>query len=160
MVDVTVGSDTYTGNFANQATADLYLNASAQYAAPWAALTEDAKGRALISSTRRLERETWINGDVLPLTEPDVIDASIILAAQIAAKPAVATGSGTGSNIKVAGAGSARVEFFRGQDGAQFTEDVSALIAPFLAVTKITGESFGGSCDTITDDDRGHEGFA
>jgi hypothetical protein len=159
MVDVTVGSETYTGNFANQATADLYLNASAQYAAPWAALTEDAKGRALISSTRRFERENWI-GDVLPLAEQDVIDASIILAAQIAANPSTATGGGTGSNIKAAGAGSARVEFFRESANAPFTEDVAALIAPFLAVTTITGESFGGSCETITDDERGHEGFA
>jgi hypothetical protein len=157
MVDVTVGSDTYTGNFADQAAADLYLNASAQYAAPWAALTEDEKGRALVSSTRRLVRENWI-GDVLPLTEQDVIDASIILAAQIAAKPATATGAGTGSNVKVAGAGSARVEFFRETATAPFTKDIGALIAPF--VTKITGSSFGGSCETLTDDERGHEGFA
>lgn len=143
-VSVTIGGDTYDA-LADQATATLYLNAEVLYAAFWATLTADQQGQALVSSYRRLLRLNWIGG-ALPDTEQNVIDASIILAAQIAQKPATSTGGGTGSNIRAAGAGSARVEFFKPVQGKIFTDDIMALLRPFLAATgSAAAESYGGS---------------
>ncbi len=146
MATVTIGVTDYT-TIADVAAADLYLAASALYAASWAALTTDAKGQALVGSTRRFERLTWTDG-ATPTTEQDVIDASIILAAQISLDASVSTGEGTGSNLKVAGAGSAKVEFFRPEIGTAFTADIMALISPFLVSAKLVAENIGGSADS------------
>jgi hypothetical protein len=146
MATVTIGGTPYT-TIADVADADLYLAASALYAASWAALTTDSKGQSLVGSTRRFERLNWID-DPAPITEQDVIDASIILAAQISLDASVATGEGTGSNLKGAGAGSAKVEFFRPEIGKAFTADIMALLSPFLESAKLVAEAIGGSDDS------------
>ncbi len=146
MATVTIGGNDYT-TIADVAAADLYLAASALYAASWAALTTDAKGQALVGSTRRFDRLNWID-DPAPITEQDVIDASIILAAQISIDASVSTGEGTGSNLKVAGAGSAKVEFFRPELGKAFTADIMALLSPFLVSANLVAENIGGSDDS------------
>lgn len=158
-VTVTIGGSDYDA-LANQGTADTYLAADSLYAALWAALTEDDKGRALVSAYRRFLRLPWAD-DTLPEAEQDVIDASILLAAQISQDAAVATGAGTGSNTRRVKAGSAEVEFFKPQKGALFTADVMAMIRPFLATTTSAGEAIGGSDETIYGNpwDR-NEGFA
>ncbi len=146
MATVTIGGNDYT-TIADVATADLYLAASAAYAELWTALSVDSKGQALVGSTRRFDRLNWLDG-ATPTAEQDVIDASIILAAQISEDPSVAQGEGTGSNIKTVGAGSAKVVFFRPEIGKAFTADIQALISPFLDVTRLTAESIGGSDDS------------
>lgn len=146
-VTVTIGGVNYQA-LATQGTADTYLAADSRYNADWAALSEDDKGRALVTSYRRFTQLSW-QDDILPETEQDVIDASILLAAQISASPKVATGAGTGSNIRAAGAGPARVEFFKPTKGKVFTTDILAMIRPFLAATSSTGEAIGGDDTTI-----------
>jgi len=146
MATVTISGNDYT-TIADVATADLYLAASAAYAALWTALSVDAKGQALVGSARRFDRLDWLDG-ATPTAEQDVIDASIILAAQISVDPSVAQGEGTGSNLKAAGAGSAKVEFFRPEIGKAFTADIMALISPFLVTARLIAESIGGSADS------------
>lgn len=140
--------------YADLAAANPYLAADFELAAAWAALTDDQKAQALVTSTRYIDRQRWqgekvseaqplawprsgafCNGvEVSSATVPqEIIDASIVLAALIANDPAVQNNSTTGSNIESVKAGSAAVQFFRPTDGTVFPTRAQALAGCLLA---------------------------
>lgn len=98
--------------------ADEYLAADLARSDAWLAQDPDLRAKAVVSATRLLLRLQWLNGppDVNAPPQP-VKDATALLAADIAAKPALGDGASTGSNVKAVGAGSGRVEFFRPTEG-------------------------------------------
>jgi hypothetical protein len=133
MATVTISTITYTV-YANVATADDYFNASTQFS-DWDALTDDEKARGLVSSTRLIDRQKWLGEKTDPLQElafprtgltdcdgtaidedtiPDaVIDASILLALDLATGSGVATSATTEDLTKRLKAGSVEIEKFR-----------------------------------------------
>jgi hypothetical protein len=117
MATITIGGNDY-GSFESVADATEYLGGDISRGAAWDALDPDTQGRALVSATRLLLRQSWC-GTVPDIdTPPQVVaDATAIMAADLATKPKLADGSPTGSNIKRAKAGSAEVEYFRPTSG-------------------------------------------
>lgn len=98
--------------------ADEYLAADVARAETWADATPDNKGRALVTATRLLQRLRWKAGAPAVDTATDPVkQATCLLAADVLAKPALGDSGSSASNVKAVGAGSARVEFFRPQDG-------------------------------------------
>lgn len=118
MAEVDVGSNTYD-SFADIDYADEYLAADILRAASWAALSLEAKGRALVSATRAMLALPWCD------TTPDPTEAqaapipevTTMLAADLAANPKLFADASGDSNVKRAKAGSAEVEFFSPIEG-------------------------------------------
>lgn len=118
MATVTINTVEYEG-FSTVAAADTFLAADVVRALPWAALSADQKGRALISATRLMLQLPWCATAPDPLivqAEP-IPSVNAMLAADIAAKPKLFTDASGDSNIKSVKAGSAEVEFFSPVDG-------------------------------------------
>lgn len=139
-------------SFADIDHADAYLAADVTRAALWGALGEDDKGRALVTATRLLLRQSWIDGTPSLETPPDVVkDAAALIAADVVAKPAVADGA-NGSNVKAVGAGSARVEFFRPVEGAPLPP------AAFLLLRDLLGSGSSASDPALDNIAYGSEG--
>jgi len=118
MAVVTINSVNYEG-FTTIALADAYLAADVVRAAPWTALTEDNKGRALISATRLLLAMPWCETapDPTEAQEEPIPSVNAMLAADLAAKPKLFADASGDSNVKSVKAGSAQVEFFSPVDG-------------------------------------------
>ncbi len=138
------------------AQADEFLAADVARAAGWTALTDDQKKQSIITSTRRLDRLKWIGietdlvtpqplewprtgatdcdgNEILTSVVPDEIDeATILLAADIAAKPSLGDNTSTKSNLKRAVAGSVEVEFFRAQGGTILPSNIMELVSCLL----------------------------
>lgn len=120
------------------ADADKYLAVDVQRADLWASRTELQKQRGIVSATRFLQALTWASGEA-PLTTDDPVlyplaEATALLAADFLATPALASGGGTGSNVKRAKAGSAEVEFFRPVAGYPMPLDVFNLLRSLLGI--------------------------
>lgn len=120
------------------AEADTYLAVDVQRATAWAARTTLQKQQGLITATRFLQSLTWASG-AAPLTTDDPVasplpEATAMLAADFLATPALASGGGTGSNVKRAKAGSAEVEFFRPVTGYPMPLDVFTLLRSLLGI--------------------------
>lgn len=152
---ITIGGEDYDV-YVIVAQADIYLAADVSRFAAWAALTADEKGQAIVTATRRMDRLKWIgvetdlvtpqplewprtgatdcDGNAIGTTVvPDEIDeATIILAADIAAKPALGDTTSTDSNLKRAVAGSVEVEFFRAQGGTILPSYIMELVSCLL----------------------------
>ena len=122
MATVSITGEDYP-SYSDVETADLYLAADVSRAAIWAALEEDPdKGRALVTATRLLQRQSWVAGSPPDTEAVDldqrIIDATALLAVDIILKPASGDGGGTGSNIKsVGGAGVPTITFFSPSPG-------------------------------------------
>ena len=115
---VTIGATEYQ-SYATVAVADEYLAADIVRAVPWEALTEDSKGRALVSATRMMLALPWCGTVPDPAEDQasPIPDVAAMLAADLAANPALFADASGNSNIKRAKAGSAEVEFFSPVDG-------------------------------------------
>lgn len=118
MATVTIGSTDYDA-FEDIAGANDYLAADIVRAAPWALLNEDAKGRALVSATRMMLALPWCEDAPDPTVDQasPIPEVAAMLAADLAAKPALFADASGNSNIKSAKAGSASIEFFSPVDG-------------------------------------------
>lgn len=120
MAQVTIGATNYDA-FTTVAFADSWLGADILRASSWALRNNDTKGRGLVSATRYLlSNVPWCDTPPDPTgdTVPDVVQqVTAMLASDLAAKPKLQGGAGGGSNIKIAKAGSAMVEFFSPVDG-------------------------------------------
>ena len=81
MATLTIGTETFTV-YATVATADAYLTANIDFAL-WDANSDDDKGRFLVSATRLLDQQIWLD-DYDTVSEREVvtniINASIELA--------------------------------------------------------------------------------
>jgi hypothetical protein len=112
MATLILGGNDYP-SFATVAQADVVNAGDVLRAVPWAVKNGDAKMRGLITATRIFLRLRWC-GDTPSLDNPPqaVIDGVSMMANDVLIKPKLQQNPGGTSNIKVAQAGSARVEFF------------------------------------------------
>lgn len=119
MAEITIGTSTYEA-FTSVADADEYLLADIARAVAWEALTDDQKGRALVSATRMLLTMPWCDAapDPAEVQAEPIPSVTAMLAADLAASPDLFADASGSSNIKRAKAGSAEVEFFSPVDGA------------------------------------------
>lgn len=114
MATITLGGNDYE-SFISVEDADAYLAGDIMRAAGWAALDDTAKQRALISATRMLLTLPWCADPAPAPADPQdepLPSVTAMLAADLAAKPKLFADASGDSNIKVAKAGSASVEFF------------------------------------------------
>ena len=113
--------------------ADQYLAADLSRASAWDAVSADDKKRAVITSTRLLQRLQWKAGPPAVDTATDPVkEATALLAVDIIRKPATGDSAATGSNVKAVGAGSARVEFFQPKEGEVLPPAPLALLRGLL----------------------------
>lgn len=133
MATITIGTNTYP-SFVTVAEADDYLAADVERAATWEAREDDEKGRGLVSATRFLLRLEWADTPPDPDgTPPQVVkDACCLLAADMLTNPTLYSNPSTASNVKSAGAGSAKVEFFRPQSGTPLPTLIWSMLGPLL----------------------------
>lgn len=157
MATITIDTTNYTA-YASVSDANKYLGGEFSDAAVrWrdATLTDDdAKGRALVSATRLLNRQLWpgekTDGedqtDAWPRTSTgisgldedtvpqDIIDASVLIAADINNGVNVTGSTTTDDRIRRQQAGSVSIEYFRDNDGGtRFPTAIQELLAPYLA---------------------------
>lgn len=117
MATVDVGDEVFE-SFGDMFEADTYLTGDVLRAAGWLARTEDEKGRGLASATRMMLSLPWCDEPPTIEAAPDLVkEISFMLAADLLAKPQLFRDASGDSNVKSAGAGSARVEFFRPVEG-------------------------------------------
>lgn len=179
IVDLGEGEPVYAG----VDTADEYLD-GAFHADNWRALDDDSKGRALITSTRTLDRQIWLGeksnpaqaldwprtntgvaGVVDDQIPQDIIDASIELALSLTQGSNVQNVQSTDSNISSLRAGSAAITYFRGGgNGGQptrFPQIVWELVRPYVtgagkgAKVAAPATAFGTDKETVTNKDFG-----
>lgn len=154
-------------SYVDREDATEYLRFSAR-AQAWLSLEPDVQNRSLIAAFRLIETARYAGvrtgGDSQTTQFPrdgiknrdgidqsgiapapqDVINAQIEYAFELSQDVGVETASGSGSNVKSVGAGSAKVAFFQpgrdaqGNRGTRFPLLVQRLLGPYLA-----GPSFG-----------------
>lgn len=151
-----------SNSYGNRTLADAYFNDSLRKP-NWAAIASASKDLGLIEATRVFERQAWggvrVDGNALKfgrtglvdtdgtvLTEQDSLEimqeASFEYALYlIENSKALSQRDATGSNIKQAGAGSAKVIFFKAKKGSRFPLMVTELIGRFLSSN---GSAVGG----------------
>jgi len=103
----------------------------------------NAQKQSLVSATRWIEQIGLTDPDagteIVPTVDDTdvpvlVIEGAYELARALILDPAILDNqSNSGNNIKAAGAGSARVEFFRPSDGTTFPKAVMRLLAPYIS---------------------------
>ncbi|MFL6864124.1 MAG: hypothetical protein ACJ8DZ_14105 [Allosphingosinicella sp.] len=118
MAKVDIGDETYDA-FASLEFADVFLGGDIMRAGPWSTKDDDAKGRGLVSATRSMLQLPWKDGTPsLDDPPPVVTEVNAMLAADMVAKPSLFADASSNSNVKVAKAGSAQVEFFQAVEDA------------------------------------------
>lgn len=160
MATVTIGSTTYDV-YQDVASADEYFNASSRFD-DWDSLTDDEKARALVSSTRLIDRQSWkgekvsdaqalqfprtgvtncAGEDVEPAdTLAKAEEASLLLALDISDGLPVETSGSTENQVQTLKAGSVMITNFRAPigSGERFPQPTMELIGCFF-----TGASAG-----------------
>lgn len=193
---VTIGADTFSvyafTNLAAVADATAYFNGQlGASAAAWTAATADNKARALVSAARWMDRALKYSGtETVPgqplawprngalecgVAVPDgtVPDAIVLtefeLAGLLLQNAALSSGTGTGSNVKRAKAGSAEVEFFSSTVGTGLDTKVPQPawdLVKCFTVGAVSGAGIGLASGTDVDssfcpcDDECTEGFS
>jgi hypothetical protein len=169
MATVTINTVVYDV-YADVATADSYYNASTDFAT-WDALTDEEKARGLVSSTRLIDRQKWLGEktdaeqalafprtgltdcdgtEIDEDTIPDaVIDASILLALDLATGSTVTTSATTEDLTKRLKAGSVEIEKFRADQTTvtRFPLPIMELLGCFMS----GNVTVAGSLDYGTD---------
>lgn len=113
MAKVDVGAEEYD-SYADLDFADVFLGGDVLRAGPWALRNEDARGRGLASATRMMLQLPWPDAPPSLNEPPPVVqEVTAMLAADLLAKPRLFSDASGDSNVKLAKAGSAQVEFFR-----------------------------------------------
>lgn len=155
---VTIGSQPYTV-FADLASANLYMEAAFQ-GDTWRAAIDDNKKRALVTSTRVLDRQNWLGDkfdvnqehafprtnmgitgldDSLGVTPDEIVAGSIELALALMDGSEVQDNRTTAERVRSISAGSVSISNFRGVDSflgsiaPRFPLIVQELIGTYLA---------------------------
>lgn len=182
LTTITINSVEYQ-SYASVTEADEYLAVDPERGAAWATLDNDTKGAHLVAATRRLDMESYpgekedenqttewprtnatCNGEPIPdgIIPQELEDATILLAGSIALDASAAAGGIAASNIKSAGAGSAKVEFFRPTSSnfslATMQPTVFATVRCLLSGSQSSGAGYGlasgtGRCSPFDDKD-------
>lgn len=181
MGTVTISAQTYD-IYDTLANADKYLGGSAAYSALWAEATliTGAREKALVEAKRLLDRQKWkgTTTAAYPIPQPlqwprngatdaddnavpngttpqQVIDASFELAAMLYDDPDGTRLDRASTNVKVAQAGSAKVELFARLLVGRFPLNIGELIAGYLtggaSSTTGVGEAFGADGESAFD---------
>jgi len=183
MATVTIDSTSYT-TYASVATADTYMDAEVSAAATkWrnATLTDaDAKARALVSATRVIDKQlfpgsktdedqslawprtgTGLSGVETDVIPQQIVDASILLAAEINNGVDVGGSATTYDRIKDQKAGSVSISYFKDFDeGTRFPTTIQELLNGLLGSgSGLTGlgSSIAYGADTCSDFDDDYE---
>lgn len=155
MGTVTIGTDTFT-TFGTIAGANSYLNGDIN-AVTWATLAADTKSRLLVSATRWLTSiglsDPASGADIEPIADDTGVPVPVQqgayeLAFVLSADAAAASSQNTGSNVKVAKAGSASVQFFRPVEGTIFPTKALRLLKEYIKgqnTSNLVGCATGGS---------------
>ena len=118
----------------------------------WENASQTNKSKALVTGTRWLTQVGLVDPDsgeaIVPSSDDSgvpvqVQEANYELADILLGDATALNNANTGSNIKIAKAGSAQVEFFRPTEGSVFPDSVMRLISPYLASTT-SGSSLTG----------------
>lgn len=136
---VTVGGTSYP-SYADEATADAYLAASIT-ATAWATASDDTKAKALVTATRLLDRQSWLDDyDTFDLRK--VVDAIVNACCELAALFAAGStdtldGASQTGPVKSMKAGSVSLEYFASSAtfmaASRFPATVQELLGPYLA---------------------------
>lgn len=183
MATVSIGGTDYTV-YQDETEADEYFNGSSDYDT-WNAFTSDEKKRALVSSTRLIDRQSWQGekeGDPQELAFPrtgvvdcsgnavdasttleKVEEASLMLALDIADGTPVQSNATTEDLTQTLKAGSVMITNFRATEGSasRFPLDVMELIGCYFqgaGDAGIAGSLSYGVCGEGFDDDFGFSG--
>jgi hypothetical protein len=117
MATVNIGGALYEA-FGDVVEANVYLAGDVMRAASWAALTDEAKARGLVSATRLMQTLPWVGDAPTTLAAPEAVkEVSFMLAHDLATNPELFADASGSSNVKSVKAGSASVEFFRPVEG-------------------------------------------
>lgn len=170
MATVTINGDTYDA-FVTVAEVDSYANASTT-GETWLALSDDDKGRAIVTATRWIMGECWKDPQPDPTApvEP-FISANILLALALASDPEIyntlsgATVSTDGGTKRLK-AGSVEIEYFRKLNFGVFGSSVSPFPGNVMSLVRESmcnsGASWGNagssSWGTCTDSKVGRTG--
>lgn len=128
----------------------------------WTALSVDDQKRTLIAAYRYIEQQSWDPTTAATFATRDAIAAfgyaEYELAVLIADDDTLTQQQDQGSNVRVAGAGSARVEFFvptSAQDGSATTLPpiLSRLVGQYLASSAATSSISTGTGEESEFDD-------
>lgn len=112
MATVDIGDEVYS-TFGDVFEADTFLGGDVMRAASWAALTEEARSRGLVSATRMLLALPWCDDPPGYDDAPEVVkEVSFMLAHDLVLKPKLFADATGNTNVKSVKAGSASVEFF------------------------------------------------
>ena len=136
MAEVDVGEETYTV-YADLDTADVYAG-SAIHGDTWRdpETTEDMKGRALVTATRTLDRQSWrpeYSTFELRSVVPNIIVASIELAMALLDGSEVQNQPSGAERVRSISAGSVSITNFRGVDTPmRFPQIVQELLRGYL----------------------------
>ncbi|RVC47591.1 hypothetical protein EN781_00195 [Mesorhizobium sp. M4A.F.Ca.ET.090.04.2.1] len=145
MPTVTIGGNTYT-TYSTVTDADIYLGGSTT-ADAWRAADADTKARGLVSATRWIDEQSWVDAYStfdLRLANPAFINACIELAALLVDDADFRTTFGQVQQKRIK-AGSVEIENFRGttvQTDTAFPSNVMLLIGQYLAGSE---PAFGGA---------------
>lgn len=147
MAKVDIGSETYDA-YADVDYADVHLAADVFRGPQWAAITDpDAKGRGLVSAARLMAGLPWVDPAPTYDDAPAIVkDVNSMLAADLLANPKLVKDASGNSNVKAAGAGSARVEFFKPvEDGTAIPSNLYSLLVNAGLVSGVsTGDEVAG----------------
>lgn len=100
--------------------ATRYLAGDVSRATLWALKQADAHGRGIVSATRMMMTLPWCGTapDPAALEQPAVVqEVTAMLACDLLTKPKLFADASGNSNVKIAKAGSAQVEFFAAVEG-------------------------------------------
>lgn len=151
MPTVDVGAETYN-SFASLDFADSFLGGDVLRAGPWALRNDDARSRGLASATRMMLQLPWALVPSMDGPPAVVQEVAAMLAADLLAKPRMFADVGTDSNLKVAKAGTAQVEFFRPVTGGPpLPKALWTMLANAGLVANTEGESAGAEVTGISD---------
>lgn len=161
MATVSIGTDDYM-SYADTDTADTYLAGSVTVAG-WVTASNDGKGRALVSATRLLDRQTWAEGYTTfdqRVAVPAIVDACCELAGLfIDGSTDVLNAPTTEQTTKSLKAGSVAIEYFRQNPAlaARFPTTVQELLGPYLAGSSEAASiaaPYAGGTDVCSQFDR------
>ena len=164
---LTVGTNSYV----TMADANAYFK-YAIHAKSWVDASTPEKESALVTATRSLDRQNWVGsktvdtqplqwprtgvidrdeGEINPLVVPqEVIDANCELALALLDDVTVQSNADTGSNIKKLKAGSAEIEYIRGEGGTRFPVITTELIGLWLTGSSSYSGPFVSGADNET----------
>lgn len=184
MAEVDVGAETYF-SYADLDTADIYAGA-AIHATNWAAALDDAKGQALASATRLLDRQDW-QGERFSSSQPgdwprtgvydaegnliapadvddypqEIIDACIELAISMIDGTDPQGSATTEDLTKRLKAGSVEIENFRGKasSATRFPQIVHELVSRWLDGygSPLTGVATGTDAESAFENGYGYD---